>query len=102
MKKKLNFSGVTVVTWVRTIVLIIALINQVLAIFGKGKIDIAENDIYQLVSIIATIISTLVAWWKNNSFSLSAQAGDAVMKSLEGNIDYQLPVENAEHHHEVG
>ena len=83
MKKKINLSGVTAETWSRTIVLLIALINQCLAIFGKGQIEIAENDIYQLCSIIFTIFSAICGWWKNNSFSESAQEGDYTMKNIE-------------------
>lgn len=104
MKKNINFAGVTPETWARTIVLFIALINQVLAIMGKGQIEIAESDIYQICSLVFTVISTIWAWWKNNSFSLSAQDGDKVMKALEsGELEYTpKPEPETEHHHEVG
>lgn len=104
MKKNINFAGVTPETWARTIVLFIALINQILAIMGKGQIEIAESDIYQICSLVFTVISTIWAWWKNNSFSLSAQDGDKVMKALEsGELEYTpKPEPETEHHHEVG
>ena len=103
MKKKINFSGVTPDTWSRTIVLFIALVNQVLAIMGKGQIEIAESDIYQLVSLIFTIVSAVWGFWKNNSFSVSAQDGDRVMHTLEsGELEYTEPLTETEHHHEVG
>lgn len=105
MKKKINFSGVSPEVWARTIILLIALINQILAIFGKGQIEIAESDVYQLCSLVFTVISSLWAWWKNNSFSVSAQDGDAVMKSLEsGEIPYveKAHQPDTDHHHEVG
>lgn len=105
--KKIDFSGVTPETWARTIILLIALINQVLAILGKGKIDIAENDIYQICTLIATVISTIWAWWKNNSFSVSAQQADAIMATLEqGEFEYdiKLPsdIDHEHKEHEVG
>ena len=104
MKKNINFAGVTPETWARTIVLFIALINQILAIMGKGQIEIAESDIYQICSLVFTVISTIWAWWKNNSFSVSAQDGDKVMKALEsGELEYTpKPEPETEHHHEVG
>lgn len=104
MKKNINLAGVTPETWARTIVLFIALINQILAIMGKGQIEIAESDIYQICSLVFTVISTIWAWWKNNSFSLSAQDGDKVMKALEsGELEYTpKPEPETEHHHEVG
>ena len=104
MKKSINFAGVTPETWARTIVLFIALINQILAIMGKGQIEIAESDIYQICSLVFTVFSTIWAWWKNNSFSQSAQDGDKVMKALEsGELEYTpKPEPETEHHHEVG
>lgn len=53
----------------RTIVLILSLINQILAIFGKETFDFVESDIYQLVSIIFTLISAFICWWKDNNFT---------------------------------
>ena len=70
-------------TIARTIVLALALINQILAIFGKGTIDITENDIYQVVSIIFTIVSAIAAWWYNNSFTKHAIRADDYMKALK-------------------
>lgn len=63
-------------TIARTIVLVIALINQALAIMGKGTIDIADETIYQLCSLAATAVTAAVAWWKNNSFTQAAIEGD--------------------------
>lgn len=70
-------------TIARTIVLALALLNQLLAIFGKGTIQIAENDIYQVVSIIWTIVSAVVAWWYNNSFTKHAIRADDYLASLK-------------------
>lgn len=83
MKGKFDIKNVKADTWARLIVLVIALANQVLAIFGKGQIAIAENDIYQLCSIVATVISAFVAMWKNNSFTQEAQVADDIMKDLK-------------------
>ena len=83
MKGKFDFKNVKADTWARLIVLVIALANQVLAIFGKGQIAIAENDIYQLCSIVATVISAFVAMWKNNSFTQEAQVADDIMRDLK-------------------
>ncbi len=83
MKGKFDIKNVKADTWARLIVLVVALANQVLAIFGKGQIAIAENDIYQLCSIVATVISAFVAMWKNNSFTQEAQVADDIMKDLK-------------------
>ena len=72
-------------TIARTLCLCLALINQLLAIFGKGTISFAEDDIYQAVSIIFTLVTSVAAWWKNNSFTQSALKADEVMKELKSN-----------------
>ena len=69
-------------TIIRTIVLILALINQVLAIYGKDKIPITEDEIYQLITLVFTIGSALWAWWKNNSFTQPAIKADEYMEKL--------------------
>ena len=70
-------------TLARTIVLALALVNQLLAIFGKGTIEIAESDIYQVVSIIFTIATAIAAWWYNNDFTLAAMRGTELTRSLK-------------------
>ena len=69
-------------TIIRTIVLILALVNQVLAIYGKQKIPITEDEIYQLITLIVTIGASLWTWWKNNSFTQPAIQADEYMEKL--------------------
>ena len=72
-------------TIIRTIVLLLALANQVLAICGKNAIPITEDEVYQLVTLLVTIASTLWAWWKNNSFTQAAIKADEHMDMLRKN-----------------
>lgn len=69
-------------TIARTLALAIALINQVLAIFGKEALPFADSDIYQLVSLVATITTSGMAWWKNNSFTKPAIEADAYLTEV--------------------
>lgn len=70
-------------TIARTIVLALALVNQLLAVFGKGTIDIAESDIYQVVSIVFTIVTAIAAWWYNNDFTKAAMRGTELTRTLK-------------------
>lgn len=70
-------------TIARTIILVLALINQVLALTGKDKIPVVENDIYQICSLAVTIASSVWNWWKNNSFTKNAIAADEYKKQLK-------------------
>ena len=67
-------------TIARTICLAIALINQILAICGKNVLPFAEDEVYQTCSLIATIGTSAIAWWKNNSFTQAAINADKIMK----------------------
>lgn len=75
-------------TIARTIVLALALINQLLINTGKTPIPIMEDDVYQLVSIIFTIVTAVIAWWYNNSFTKHAIRADKYLDALKnGGMD---------------
>ena len=79
---KLNISAGTIA---RTIILALAIINQVLTVTGHSPLPIEDEAITQLGSAACTIGAALVAWWKNNSFTQAALKGDGVMKRAKGN-----------------
>ncbi len=70
-------------TIARTIVLALALINQVLAIIGKDALPFTEDNVYQICTLIATLITSGIAWWKNNSFTQAAIEADELKKKLK-------------------
>lgn len=70
-------------TIARTIVLFIALANQVLAIAGKEIFPVTEDQVYQIVTLIATVGASVWAWWKNNSFTQNAIEADNVLAQLK-------------------
>ena len=107
-RKQINFSGVTPDTWGRTIWFFIGLISQLCIVFHFAPLpkEIANLTPEQITIYVTTamdILGKLKAWWKNNSFSVSAQDGDKVMHTLEsGELEYTEPLTETEHHHEVG
>ena len=76
-------NNITAGTIARTIVLILALANQVLAMCGKQVLNIADDDIYQVVSIVFTIGASAAAWWKNNSFTQNAIKADKYKENIK-------------------
>lgn len=66
-------------TIIRTIVLFIAIINNILTLLGKSPFPYSSEEVEQAVTIVITVIATLWAWWKNNSFTLPARLGDEEM-----------------------
>ena len=78
---------ITAGTIARTIVLLLALVNQCLSMAGIQVIPIADEDINTLVTTLWTVVAAVVAWWKNNSFSKAALDGDAAMRAeREGRV----------------
>lgn len=82
--------NVSAETIARTVVLALALINQILAIAGREVLPFGEDAVYQLVTLLATLGASLAAWWKNNSFTSAARAADVYMKKLKEKRDENL------------
>ena len=78
---------ITAGTIARTIVLLLALVNQCLSMAGVQLIPIADEDVNTLVTTLWTVCASLAAWWKNNSFTQAALKGDAAMRAeREGRV----------------
>ena len=71
--KKINLKGVTVQTWARTIVLLLALVSQLCVILGKRTEAIDVDQWQEYVTYALTVGASIVAWWKNNSFTQKGQ-----------------------------
>ena len=63
-------------TIARTVVLVLALVNQVLSVLGYKIIPIEDEQVNDFITMLFTIGSALAAWWKNNSFTEAAIEGD--------------------------
>lgn len=74
---------VEVGTIIRTICLVLALVNQGLTIAGHSVLPINDEQVNQLVTLIATIGASVWAWWKNNSFTQAAITADEIMHDLK-------------------
>lgn len=71
-------------TLIRTVILIYALVNQILTYKGHSILPIGEEQVTELTSIAFTIVTALVAWWKNNSFTAEAIEADKYLAKLRG------------------
>lgn len=69
-------------TIIRTIVLIVALINQALTLSGKNPMPIEDEQVVEILSYVFTLGASLWAWWKNNSFTKNAIKADEVLSQL--------------------
>lgn len=74
---------------VRLVVLVILLANQALIVFGLNPLPFSEEQIYEAVSSVATVVVALWAWWKNNSITKEAQEADEYLQELKERRKYQ-------------
>ena len=70
-------------TIARTVVLIVALVNQFLTIFGWNPLPFGDDAVYEGASMLLTVGASLWAWWKNNSFTKAAIAADRMKDALK-------------------
>ena len=68
---------------IRLAVLVILLLNQVLITLGWNPLPFSEDEIYEGVSAVATVVMAIYAWWKNNSVTKEAQAADEYLQELK-------------------
>lgn len=74
---------ITTGTIVRTIMIVIVVINFILKAIGKPVIDIEEGTVAAYVEVFIEVAMVLVGFWKNNSFSEAAIKADEFLKSLK-------------------
>lgn len=81
-------------TLTRAVVLILALVNTVLIIFGREAIDVDEGLIYEGCSALFIIGSAVWGYWKDNAVTIGArnvEAHKADLKADAYDIEYELP-----------
>ena len=69
-------------TIIRTILFAFALINQILCLFGKSPIPVSDELLTQCISTVFTVVISIWAWWKNNSFTKEAILADRYLDAL--------------------
>lgn len=79
MKKEKITAG----TIIRALCLILALANLTLETMGKKIIPVTDDQISELVTLVITIVTSLVGFWKNNSFTQEAIIADGIMHELK-------------------
>lgn len=70
-------------TIIRTVLLLFAIINAVLQIFGKETLPFTDEEISEAISVLFLVATTISAWWKNNSFTKNAIKADEYKSHLD-------------------
>lgn len=67
-------------TIIRTALLVLALINTGLALFGKTPLPIESEELEAVISYAFQVVTAFTAWWYNNSFTKKAIEADKTFK----------------------
>ena len=80
---KINLKGVNAETVTGVLILLVALINAVLQMFGINTLPIANEDVSSIVSTIFLIVTTLYNVYKNRNISTASQVAQSVTDSIK-------------------
>lgn len=84
-------------TIIRTVCLVLALVNQGLTIAGYSVLPITDEQVSELLTLGFTVVTSVWAWWKNNSFTQAAIVADEIMHDIKsGELEFGEAVEDEE------
>ena len=72
-------------TLIRTVILVLALVNQVLTVLGINPLPIDEGNLDLLISTAWTIVAAIWSWWKNNNITKEAIQAQVYLDDLKNN-----------------
>ena len=91
--KNINLKGVTAEAVTGVLVLLVALINAVLQMFGINTLPIENCEVSEVVSTIFLIITTLYNVYKNRNISTASQKAQEITNALKSG---ELLIEDVE------
>ena len=78
---------VTKSTIVRTIMMLLVIVNIILERMGYDIVNVDESSILTFVELLIEIAIMIVGFWKNNSYSESAIKADMFLQTLRASSD---------------
>lgn len=81
--KKINLKGVTSEAVTGILVLLVALVNAVLQMFGINALPIENSEVVNIVSTVFLIGSTLYNVYKNRNISTASQVSQGVTDAIK-------------------
>ena len=81
--KKINLKGVNKESVTGVLILLLALINAVLQMFGINTLQIENEDISVIISSVFVIGVSLYNTWKNRNLSSASQIAQNITDALK-------------------
>ena len=81
--KNINLKGVNAETVTGVLILLVALINAVLQMFGINTLPIENGEISEIVSTVFLIITVLWNTYKNRNISTASQTAQQITNAIK-------------------
>ena len=81
--KNINLKGVTAEAVTGVLILVVALINAVLQMFGINTLPIENEEVSNIVSTIFLIATAFWNTWKNRNISTASQTAQQITDAIK-------------------
>lgn len=81
--KKINLKGITAETVTGVLILLVALVNAVLQMFGINTLPIENEEVTNIVSTVFLIITALWNTYKNRNISTASQTAQQITDAIK-------------------
>lgn len=81
--KNINLKGVTAEAVTGVLVLLVALINAVLQMFGINTLPIENSEVSEIASTVFLIVTTLYNVYKNRNITVASQKAQQVTDAIK-------------------
>ena len=81
--KNINLKGVNAETVTGVLILLVALANAILQMFGINTLPIENGEISEIVSTVFLIITVLWNTWKNRNISTASQTAQQITNAIK-------------------
>ena len=81
--KKFNLKGITAEAVAGVAILLVALVNAVLQMFGINTLPIENGEISEIVSTVFLIVTVLWNTWKNRNISTASQTAQQITNAIK-------------------
>lgn len=81
--QKINLKGVTAEAVTGFVLLLIALVNAGLNLFGYNTIPIGEQNVSDIISLVFLIGTSLYNLWKNRNLTQASQVAQGITDAIK-------------------
>ena len=80
---KINLKGITAETVTGILILLLALVNATLQMFGINTLPIENDEVTNIVSTVFLIATVLWNTWKNRNITTASQVAQNITDSIK-------------------